>query len=402
VIEVYRDNLDGTATLIDQVDEFGRDEGELTGLDFPETGFYFVRVCQAVDEAFVPGGYALIIYVPAGFQGVNVYAWDVINNLPISGATVSLSGFASSNTDASGVARYPFAGRGNYSASVVAPGGGQYLPLFGVRSASETASNALSAYGNARSLRADAFATVAYSGVALAESAYLVFGFVPVSYVTGTVRQETFGLPVEDAFIGFFRNSDNALFRGYPWTSYGTPWQTGGNGVFPGETILLPNTPYRMEIRAPGYPEIVQNITTPHRGGTLDLGELVAQIHYGGNSIPDAWELFYNLATNIDENADGDFDGMGAYAEFVAGTIPTDGASNLAFFEQAAATNESVTVRWLAQPNRRYRVLQSESLIAPVWTSVYEPLPVDQSEVMEYLHAAGDGVRYFQVDVRFP
>ena len=55
-IEIYREGADGTLTLVDEVDEFGRDEGELAGLDFPETGFYQVRVCQAFDPEYQPGG----------------------------------------------------------------------------------------------------------------------------------------------------------------------------------------------------------------------------------------------------------------------------------------------------------------------------------------------------------
>jgi subtilisin-like proprotein convertase family protein len=402
VIEIYRDNLDGTASLIDTVDEFGIDEGELAGLDFPQTGFYFVRVCQAADEAYQPGGYVLVIYVPAGFQGVNIYAWDVINNVPISGASVSLSG-SNGTTDGNGVVRYPSAGRGSYSASVSAPGGNQYVPLYGTRSASDTSANANSVYGNARSLSANSFGTVAYSGVSLADTTYMIFGFVPVSYVTGSVQQETYGLPVEDAFIGFYRTGDNALFRAYPWASYGTPWLTDGSGSLPSETILLPNTTYRMEIIRNGYEPLIQNITTPARGGTLDLGNLDARLLFGGNAIPDIWEQFYGLPTNVNENADADFDTMSHMQEFIAGTDPTDPASRFVLPDPLAAENGDVTIRWLARANRRYRVLRAENLTSPItWSSVYEPVATSADQVMEYIHSVGDGKGYFQVDVRFP
>ena len=405
IIEVYQEQGDGSLILIDRVDEFGRDEGELTGLDFPETGFYQVRVCQAPDAEYQPGGYFLVIYVPAGFQGVNIVAWDVIAGAPISGASVSLSGFGGGTTDGSGVVRYPAAGRGNYTASVAAPGGNQYVPLFGTRNASETSSNARSAYGNARNLGASSFASVAYNSIALADSAYMVFGFVPVSYVAGSVRQETYGLPVENAFIGFFRNSDNALFRAYPWASYGSPWLTGSSGTLPGDTILLPNTSYRMEIRAPGYPAIIQNITTPGRGQTLNLGELTALIQTSGNSIPDAWELFYNFPTDIDDNADGDLDGMGAYAEFIAGTSPVSMSSFFAASEQVINHDGSVTVRWLGQEHRRYRVLRTDTLVPlPQWGEVHAVGPVATEGAMEYTHPANQagGEGYFRVDVQFP
>ena len=301
--------------------------------------------------------------------------------------------------------RYPSAGRGAYTASVSTPGGNQFVPLFGTRNASETSSNARSAYGNARTLSANGFGTVAYNNITLAETAYLVFGFVPVSYVAGTVQQEIFGLPVEDAFIGFFRNSDNALFRGFPWASYGAPWLTGSSGGLPGNTTLLPNTSYRMEVRAPGYLPIIQNITTPNRGGTLNLGELVAPIEFSGNAIPDAWEIFYNFPTDIDETADGDLDGMGAYAEFIAGTSPVSTSSFFAASEQVINSDGSVTVRWFGREHRRYRVLRTGTLVPFVqWVEVHTVGPVAAEGIMEYTHPASNlgGQGTFRVDVQYP
>jgi hypothetical protein len=402
VIELYRELPDGSTILIDRVDEFGREEGELTGLNFPDSGYYLVRVCHASDAPYEPGGYYLVIHVPAGFQGVNVYAWDVINNVPISGASVNLSG-SNGTTDGNGVVHYPSAGRGSYSASVTAPGGNQYVPLFGTISASDTSTNANSAYGNARSLNANSFGTVAYSGVSLADTAYMVFGFVPVSYVIGSVKQETYGLPVEEAFVGFYRDSDNALFRAYPWASYGTPWLTDVSGSLPSETILLPNTPYRMEIIRAGYEPLVQNITTPAKGGTLDLGRLDARLRFGGNAIPDIWEQFYGLPTNVDVNLDGDLDGMTHYQEFIAGTIPTDGSSRFVLPGLVQQANGDLTIRWTAEPNRRYRVLHTPDLKAPVtWTPVYTPLAVPAREEIQYGHPSGDAKGFLRVDVQFP
>ena len=101
---------------------------------------------------------------------------------------------------------------------MTAPGSNQYVPLFGTKSPADTAANANSAYGNARTLGANSFGTVAYSGVTLADTAYMVFGFVPVSYVAGMVRQETYGLPVTDAYIG-------------PYTAIGEDCEVTGSEV---------------------------------------------------------------------------------------------------------------------------------------------------------------------------
>jgi hypothetical protein len=385
------------------VDEAGLEDGELTGLDFPQTGYYFARVCHASDSPFEPGAYYLIIYVPAGFQGVNVYAWDVVNNVPIQGATISLSGFTAGTTGSGGFARYPSAGKGSYTVSVTPPGGNQYIPIFGYRTANEGAGNPTSPYGNARQFGSDNFATVAYSGVALADTAYLNFGFYPVSYVTGNLSEPTYGLSVENAAIGFYRENDNLLFRGFPWAHYGTPWLTDASGYLPGQMLLIPNTHYRMEIHREGYEPIVTNITTPGKGQTLNLGAMQAALSYSGNAIPDLWEQAYGLPYNVNVHADSDLDGMTHFQEFIAGTIPTDGASRFVLPRPVEQANGDMTVRWTARPNRRYRVLHTPDLKQPVtWTPVYTPAAVAADQEMEYRHPAGDTKGYFQVDVQFP
>ncbi len=76
------------------------------------------------------------------------------------------------------------------------------------------------------------------------------------------------------------------------------------------------------------------------------------------NGISDAWEQFYfgSVSTNRTQYTDTDGDGMTDYAEFIAGTNPTNATSKLAFFPPTRSTNGIVLLQWAAIPGRIYQV----------------------------------------------
>ena len=85
VLEIYKEKVPAFASpssaplvWMKTTDEFGHDQGELTGLNFPETGFYYVKVYQAPDSAFDPGSYLLNIHIPSSQEGITVHVWDVL------------------------------------------------------------------------------------------------------------------------------------------------------------------------------------------------------------------------------------------------------------------------------------------------------------------------------------
>jgi hypothetical protein len=82
------------------------------------------------------------------------------------------------------------------------------------------------------------------------------------------------------------------------------------------------------------------------------------------NGISDAWEKYYFAAvvTNRTQLTDSDGDGMSDYAEFLAGTNPTNSASNLKLLSSNYQTNGAVTVEWSAIPGRSYQVESSSDL----------------------------------------
>ena len=183
---------------------------------------------------------------------------------------------------------------------------------------------------------------------------------------------------------------------------------TGRHGSLmrPGACQLQPNC-CPIQITAWKFGAMVTNLMCstsprPPRAAHSISGGIDARLLFGGNAIPDLWEQFYGLPVDVDVHADPDADRMTHREEFIAGTSPVDGSSRLVLFEEEAAPDGTVTVRWLAQPDRRYRVLQSDSLFESMWTPVYEPPASPTAVIMEYTQPAGDTPDYLRVDVQFP
>lgn len=112
--------------------------------------------------------------------------------------------------------------------------------------------------------------------------------------------------------------------------------------------------------------------TPPAQTNTLTSFELVFEGNYefpdtNANGMSDLWEqqFFGSVSTNRTEATDSDGDGMSDFAEFAAGTNPTNPASTLSLIPELL-TNGTVRLEWSAVPDRAY-LLQSSS-DAITWT----------------------------------
>jgi len=82
-----------------------------------------------------------------------------------------------------------------------------------------------------------------------------------------------------------------------------------------------------------------------------------------GDGLSDAWELQFFGAAGADPNDDADGDGLSNLREYRAGTNPRDAQSRFELVEIASSPS-GVQVRWTSQPNRKYRVRRSATLLA--------------------------------------
>ncbi|MFO1528571.1 MAG: FG-GAP-like repeat-containing protein [Kiritimatiellia bacterium] len=402
VIEIHRVMTNGTTVLVDRIDEFGTEEGELGGLDYPDEGLYCVRVCHADGTPFAPGSYVLIIHVPAGFTGINVTARNLATQGALAGAVARLYSVAggllqSATVGSSGVVKF-VAPVGNYRVSVSAPDG--YAPLFDANNAVNVPENPNSSYGNYRNLSSSGFGTVTYGADAGSTAAYLGYYFFPGVSVTGSVVSAITHEPLGDVGVSVRRTSDNTVFDRYPWATYGTLWKTRTDAGFPNRVILPSGTGFSLTLSKPGFTNGVAAISTP-LNGVLNLGRLTLGATDSDNDgLPDAWEMamFGNLAQTATSNPDGD--AFTTLDEFKAGTHPNQGGSELKLVEPTIS-GDTVTLTWPAVATRRYKIRSAATPSGP-WTEVADlNPPVISAGMASWTTPAPPDRRYYQIETVF-
>jgi len=151
-----------------------------------------------------------------------------------------------------------------------------------------------------------------------------------------------------------------------------------GQGQFTlsGPISEVDTTPLTTITNAPPGPytvhfsDVAFHQTPPDQSGVLTNEETLtfmgnyAFIDINRNGISDSWERHYFgvATTNRTQFTDSDGDGMPDYAEFIAGTNPTNAASKLVFLSVNLQSNNLVQLEWSAIPGRLYQVETSAGL----------------------------------------
>jgi hypothetical protein len=120
----------------------------------------------------------------------------------------------------------------------------------------------------------------------------------------------------------------------------------------------------------PYYQTPASQTNTLIADGTANFSGNYTFLDANHNGISDAWETacFGSVTTNRTQFTDTDGDGMSDYAEFIAGTNPTNAASKMVFLSITVSSNRFVQLQWAAVPGRLYQ-LQTSTNYAP-WTQL--------------------------------
>ena len=135
-------------------------------------------------------------------------------------------------------------------------------------------------------------------------------------------------------------------------------------------------------------------------GGTVNFTGNYTFLDVNHNGISDAWEMAYfgSVTTNRTQFTDSDGDGMSDYAEFIAGTNPTNAASKFVFLSVTVQSNRFVQMQWAAIPDRLYQVWGSTNLAA--WTPLTDWLQASGSLMSCSWTNLNSSPYFFRVQVR--
>jgi len=170
-------------------------------------------------------------------------------------------------------------------------------------------------------------------------------------------------------------------------------------------TVTISNLPvgaYVLQLGdVPYYQTPADQTNTLTAGGTLNFSGTYTFLDLNHNGISDAWEMDYfgTVVTNRTAATDTDHDGMSDYAEFIAGTNPTNAASRFYFTGESSVSNHLVSMHWTVATNRLYQINTSSNLMN--WTPLTGWLQATDSPTMTYT-ATNTGIRgrFYRVQVQ--
>jgi hypothetical protein len=151
-------------------------------------------------------------------------------------------------------------------------------------------------------------------------------------------------------------------------------------------------------------PVLDWNTPPPQTNSVAALGTTVFTGTYtitdtNNNGMADSWERTYFGAATASHAAltDTDGDGMSDYAEFLAGTNPTNAASYLHFLTPAVQNTGAVRFDWPSVPGKSYRLSGSGDLDS--WNAATDWIRANGT-VLSFTTNAISGTRFYRLEVR--
>jgi hypothetical protein len=155
---------------------------------------------------------------------------------------------------------------------------------------------------------------------------------------------------------------------------------------------------YRL---AAGSPAVGTGTNGTTMGAVFPVGSFL--VDTDGDALPDTWEQIYGLDfTNpADATIDTDEDGLMNFQEFLAGTNPTDRASNLRINAILLPGQDALLLSFEAISNRSYAIENRTSLDAGAWTNLISFQAATTNRVIQTITATSGGdTRLYRLGVR--
>jgi len=377
VLELYRQNVDRSLTLVAISDSQGVGEGlgeQIVLNPAPTNAIHCARVTSknATEVRVEDTQYKLSVNIPTADIGYNLLVIGVDRVFGVALPGESCVVIDQTTNSLGGSISRSFSGLlpGAHAVRIPVPAG--YLPWEDPFKPGQVA-NGSSAYGNPRQV----VLTSAWN--------YACFLFDPYIQVTGLVRDAWSHARLSGVGLSFTpltgppASWSNNVHDGYPhFAHYKTPWLTA-QGAFP-DNVYLPPVNWSLTLRRGDYsnhtyPAIV---VAPERGDVFDLGELMLQpTDANVNQMADWWEIVcFGGLTNAAATDDSDDDGLSNGQEYITETHPLDASS---VFQVEQLDLLGPTIRWQAVTGHLYRIIAADTPNAPwaplgSWTNACQPL----------------------------